>query len=65
MRIESVRGMYKVTASVGYPTFRPGMWKREPRGNHFDFMFTINMVYYLYMPVVRVEMGNRHGKRAA
>jgi hypothetical protein len=25
-------------------------------------MFTIDMVYYLYMQVVRVEVGIRHGK---
>jgi hypothetical protein len=69
MLIESVRKMNVVTASVGSPAFQPGMQKRYLRGNQRDFRFIIDMVsylwYYLYMPLLRVEMGNRHGKRAA
>jgi hypothetical protein len=54
--------MHLVTASAQSPVSPPAMWERDPRGNHFDFMVTIDMVYYIYMMIVRVEMGNRHGK---
>jgi hypothetical protein len=58
-----------VTASVGSPAFPPAMQKRDLRKNHFDLRFIIDMVSYLwyamYVPLVRVEMGNRHGKRVA
>ena len=66
MRIESVRGMYKVTTSVGSPAFPPAMQKLDPKGDHFDFIFITYMAvvlcYSLYMPLLSVEMGNRHGK---
>ena len=58
-----------VTASAQSPVFPPAMQKLDLRGNHFDFIFIIDMVSYLlyspYMLLVRVEMGNRHEKRAA
>ena len=43
MRIEPVRRMYVVTASVGSPAFPPAMQKRDPKGNHFDFIFITDM----------------------
>jgi hypothetical protein len=61
--------MYVVTASVGSPVFPPGMQKRDLRGNHLDFRVNTYMVsvlwYAMYVSLVRVEMGNRNGKRAA
>ena len=66
MRIESVRGMNKVTANVRSPAFPPAMQKLDPSGVHFDFIFITYMAvvlcYSLYMPLLSVEMGNRHGK---
>ena len=58
-----------VMASVGSSAFPPAMQKRDLGGSQRNFRFIIDMVSYLwyamYLPLVRVEMGNRHGKRAA
>ena len=58
--------MNKVTASVRSPAFPPAMQKLDTRGVHFDFTYITYMAvvlcYSLYVPLLSVEMGNRHGK---